>query len=131
VFGNWRLSSHACSRHGWRSWVIPAVVLPDHGGHGSIVGTASDPSGAVVSGAKALEKMQPAKQAFAPENLAAAYAAIGDRDRAFYWLEQGYEHREMVSHDWGLYILKVDPLLAPLRSDPRFGEFLRRVGLQH
>jgi hypothetical protein len=80
--------------------------------------------------AKALEKMQAAKQAFVPENLAAAYAAIGDRDHAFYWLEQGYEHREMVSHDWGLCILKVDPLLAPLRSDPRFGDLLRRVGLQ-
>jgi TolB-like protein/DNA-binding winged helix-turn-helix (wHTH) protein/tetratricopeptide (TPR) repeat protein len=87
--------------------------------------------GAMKEWAKALEKMQAAKQAFAPENLAAAYAAIGDRDRAFYWLEQGYEHRERVSHDWGLQILKVDPLLAPLHSDPRFGDLLRRVGLQH
>jgi len=86
--------------------------------------------GAMKEWAKALETMQAAKQAFVPENLAAAYAAIGDRDRAFYWLEQGYEHREMVSHDWGLCILKVDPLLAPLRSDPRFEDLLRRVGLQ-
>jgi hypothetical protein len=80
--------------------------------------------------ARALEKMQAAKQGFFPENLAAAYAAIGDKDRAFYWLEQGYEHRDLVSHDWGLTILKVDPLLAQLRSDPRFGDLLRRVGLQ-
>ena len=58
-----------------------------------------------------------------------SHAAIGDNDRAFYWLEQGYEHREMVSHDDGLTILKVDPLLAPLRSDPRFGNLLRRIGL--
>jgi TolB-like protein/DNA-binding winged helix-turn-helix (wHTH) protein/tetratricopeptide (TPR) repeat protein len=92
--------------------------------------TTSGYQGAMKAWAKALEKMQAAKQAFLPENLAAAYAAIGDRDRAFYWLEQGYEHREMVSHDWGLCILKVDPLLAPLRSDPRFGDLLRRVGLQ-
>jgi tetratricopeptide (TPR) repeat protein len=91
--------------------------------------TTSGYQGAMKEWAKALEKMQVAKQAFLPENLAAAYAAIGDRDRAFYWLEQGYEHREMVSHDWGLCILKVDPLLAPLRPDPRFGDLLRRVGL--
>jgi TolB-like protein/DNA-binding winged helix-turn-helix (wHTH) protein len=86
-------------------------------------------SGTMKEWARALEKMQAAKQGFFPENLAAAYAAIGDKDRAFYWLEQGYEHRDLVSHDWGLTILKVDPLLAPLRSDPRFGDLLRRVGL--
>jgi TolB-like protein/Tfp pilus assembly protein PilF len=86
-------------------------------------------SGAMKEVANVLEKMHAAKQAFQPENLAAAYAAIGDNDRAFHWLEQGYEHREMVSHDWGLAILKVDPMLAPLRSDPRFKDMLRRVGL--
>ena len=79
--------------------------------------------------ANAWEKIQAANQGFFPENLAAAYAATGDKDRAFYWLQQGYEHREMVSHDWGLAILKVDPLLAPLRSDPRFMDLLRRIGL--
>ena len=79
--------------------------------------------------AKALEGLQEKKLLFVPENLAAAYTAAGDADRAFYWLNQAYEHREMVSHDFGLTILKVDPLLAPLRSDPRFKDLLRRVGL--
>jgi tetratricopeptide (TPR) repeat protein len=91
--------------------------------------TTSGFTGAMKAFARALEKMQTANQAFLPENLAAAYTAIGEKDRAFYWLEQGYEHREMVSHDWGLYILKVDPLLASLRSDSRFGDLLRRIGL--
>jgi TolB-like protein/DNA-binding winged helix-turn-helix (wHTH) protein len=99
---------------------------------GSNVGrvfTTSGYSDAMKEWAKALEKLVAEKQGFFPENLAAAYAAIGDKDRAFYWLEQGYEHREMVSHDWGLHILKVDPLLASLRSDPRFGNLIRRIGL--
>jgi TolB-like protein/DNA-binding winged helix-turn-helix (wHTH) protein/Flp pilus assembly protein TadD len=79
--------------------------------------------------AKDVESLQAAGRVFAPENLAAAYVALGDKDRAFYWLEQGYDHSELASHDWGVAILKVDPLLAPLRSDPRFKDLLRRMGL--
>jgi hypothetical protein len=85
--------------------------------------------GAMRQFAKDVESLQAAGLVFAPENLAVAYVALGDKDRAFYWLEQGYDHREMVSHDWGVVILKVDPLLAPLRSDPRFKVLLRRMGL--
>ena len=86
-------------------------------------------SAALRAFAKSWEDLQGKNLLFAPENLAAAYTAAGDTDRAFYWLNQAYEHREMVSHDWGLMILKVDPLLAPLHSDPRFNDLLRRVGL--
>jgi TolB-like protein/DNA-binding winged helix-turn-helix (wHTH) protein/Flp pilus assembly protein TadD len=85
--------------------------------------------GAMRQFAKELVSLQAAGRGFAPENLAAAYAALGDKDRAFYWLEQGYNHRELASHDWGVMILKVDPLLAPLRSDPRFKDLVRRMGL--
>jgi len=86
-------------------------------------------SAAMRAFAKSWEDLQGKNLIFGPENLAAAYTAAGDTDRAFYWLNQAYEHREMVSHDFGLTILKVDPLLAPLRSDPRFKDLLRRVGL--
>ena len=85
--------------------------------------------GAMRQFAKDMERLQAAGQMFVPENLAVAYVALGDKDRAFYWLEQGYDHRELASHDWGVMILKVDPLLAPLRSDPRFKDLLRRMGL--
>jgi TolB-like protein/DNA-binding winged helix-turn-helix (wHTH) protein/Flp pilus assembly protein TadD len=85
--------------------------------------------GAMRQFAKDLVSLQAAGLGFGPENLAVAYAALGDKDRAFYWLEQGYNHREMASHDWGVMILKVDPLLVPLRSDPRFKDLLRRMGL--
>lgn len=53
-----------------------------------------------------------------------AYAGLGDKDQAFAGLETSYEegrHRMV----W----LNVDPLLEPLRSDPRFAELVRRVGL--
>src|SRR5215469_9319064 len=90
---------------------------------------ASDYTGALRELAKALEQLQASHAAFVPENLAVIYAAVGEKDKAFYWLDQAYEHREKVSHDFGLQILKVDPLLAPLHSDPRFAQLLRRIGL--
>jgi len=53
-----------------------------------------------------------------------AYAGLQDKNQAFAWLERSYKERRdrMV---W----LNVDPLLDPLRSDPRFHDLVRRVGL--
>jgi TolB-like protein/DNA-binding winged helix-turn-helix (wHTH) protein len=59
-----------------------------------------------------------------PYYVAIDYAELGGTNEAFSWLEQAYEQR--ISE---LTLLKVDPRLDPLRSDPRFGELLRRVGL--
>jgi TolB-like protein/Tfp pilus assembly protein PilF len=61
----------------------------------------------------------------APFTIAIIYAGLGDRDRAFEWLERAYECRS-----WGLLWLKVDPSLDSLRSDERFTSLLRRVGLE-
>jgi TolB-like protein/Tfp pilus assembly protein PilF len=52
------------------------------------------------------------------------YAGLGDKDEAFAWLEKAYEERRQ-----RLTWLNVDPLLDPLRSDPRFADLVRRVGL--
>ncbi len=52
------------------------------------------------------------------------YSALSDKDKAFEWLERGYQDR--VSD---LAHLKVDPLVDNLRSDPRFDDLVRRVGL--
>jgi TolB-like protein/DNA-binding winged helix-turn-helix (wHTH) protein len=52
------------------------------------------------------------------------YAGLGEKDSAFEWLEKA-----SVLRDKGLTFLKVDPCLDPLRSDPRFHDLLRRVGL--
>ena len=56
--------------------------------------------------------------------FARIYAGLGDKDQAFAWLEKGYEERSTP-----LYFLKVDPIWDPLRSDPRFNDLLRRIGL--
>jgi hypothetical protein len=54
--------------------------------------------------------------------VALVYAGLGEKDRAFEWLERAYK-----DHDKSLYFLKVDPTLDPLRSDPRFQDLLRRM----
>jgi tetratricopeptide (TPR) repeat protein len=52
------------------------------------------------------------------------YAALGEKDKAFSALERSYENNEIP-----IVLLKVDPRLDGLRSDPRFNELLRKIGL--
>src|SRR5687768_13727054 len=47
--------------------------------------------------------------------MALVYAALGENDTAFKWLEKSYE-----KHEEALCSLKIDPKMDPLRSDPRF-----------
>ena len=56
--------------------------------------------------------------------VAEIYAALGERDQTFEWLEKGYEERSI-----GMLFLKTDPLWDGFRSDPRFANLVRRVGL--
>jgi TolB-like protein/Tfp pilus assembly protein PilF len=56
--------------------------------------------------------------------IALIYVGLKENDNAFEWLEKAYEVR-----DKGLTYLKIDPCLDPLRSDPRFKELVKRVGL--
>ena len=59
-----------------------------------------------------------------PYLIAGIYAALDDRDSAFEWLNNAYAQRDV-----HLVSLKVDPLLDPLRQDPRFADLVNRVGL--
>jgi serine/threonine protein kinase/tetratricopeptide (TPR) repeat protein len=86
-------------------------------------------AGAMREWARELERLHATKQVFMPVNLAATYAALGDKDRAFYWLEEAYKHRGQFSAGVDMSELNVYPGLDPLRSDPRFADLLRRVGL--
>ncbi len=52
------------------------------------------------------------------------YGFLGQKDRAFYWLERGYKERSPAYSS-----LNVDPCWDPLRDDPRFKDLVRRVGL--
>jgi hypothetical protein len=71
-----------------------------------------------------LKQAETTKEYVSPEELANLYADLGERERAFASLEKAY-----AAHDLQLQNLGTDPDLDPLRSDPRFADLMRRVGL--
>jgi hypothetical protein len=56
-------------------------------------------------------------------DLALVEMGLGNRDAALAWLETEYQQHD----NDGKWETKFDPLFAPLRSDPRFQELMRRV----
>ena len=61
----------------------------------------------------------------APYNVAAIYSGLGDKDQAFAWLDRAYNERSSMLT---LYLTN-DSRMDNLRSDPRFAELVRRIGL--
>jgi TolB-like protein/Tfp pilus assembly protein PilF len=59
-----------------------------------------------------------------PYSIALVYVGLGDRDHAFEWLERAYAERSP-----RLVVLKVEPMLDSIRSDPRFGALMAKMGL--
>jgi TolB-like protein len=57
-------------------------------------------------------------------HVALIYCGLGELERAFEWLEKTFAERDA----WLIW-LRVEPQLDPLRSDPRFADLLRRLGL--
>jgi tetratricopeptide (TPR) repeat protein len=96
---------------------------PDSLGH---LGNAYARAGKVGVARKTITQLQQhvQKNGVGRYEIALVYTGLGDKQEAFKWLEEAY-----TAHDVGLAYLKVDPCLDPLRSDPRFDDLLRRVGL--
>jgi eukaryotic-like serine/threonine-protein kinase len=57
-------------------------------------------------------------------DAAALCSLLGEKDQAFEYLNKAVEE-----HEWAVIMLNVEPTLDSLRSDPRFAELVRRVGL--
>jgi TolB-like protein/DNA-binding winged helix-turn-helix (wHTH) protein len=68
---------------------------------------------------------QPDGELSEPGLVASVYALAGDKDNAFEWLDKAYAERD--GED--ITLLKCDPTFQNLRSDPRFADLLRRMGL--
>jgi TolB-like protein/DNA-binding winged helix-turn-helix (wHTH) protein/Tfp pilus assembly protein PilF len=73
----------------------------------------------MADGLKRLWKQRDPDAAY---ELARAYAGLGDRDRALEWLDKAYQERYP-----SVRVVRIDPQLDGLRSDPRFQDLLRRM----
>jgi TolB-like protein/Tfp pilus assembly protein PilF len=58
--------------------------------------------------------------------IADIYAALGDKEAAFEWLD-----RALGQHSNSCLLLAIDPAFEDFRSDPRFQEATRKIGLSH
>jgi hypothetical protein len=56
--------------------------------------------------------------------MATVYAGLGEKEKAFEFLERAYQERSL-DVSW---FLKADLRIDSLRSDPRFQDLVRRVG---
>ena len=76
---------------------------------------------------EALKALQKSQQIWngeyvSPYRMATIFVALGEKDEAFKWLEKG-----VAEYDGQMDYIKVDPIMDPLRSDPRFHDLLRRM----
>jgi serine/threonine protein kinase/tetratricopeptide (TPR) repeat protein len=89
-------------------------------GHAYAVAGRRDEALKILNELKELSK----KQYVSPFGIAFIYVGLGEKDQALTWLEKAYDDRV-----WLMGLLKVEPIFDPLRSDPRFEDLLRRIGL--
>jgi tetratricopeptide (TPR) repeat protein len=89
------------------------------------LGHALGVTGARDEGRKVLAEMQALSQTryVPPDYIAMVYEGLGDRDQALKWYERAVKERSM--NVWAL----PDQRLDPIRSDPRFQNLMRRMGL--
>ena len=90
------------------------------------LGHAEAASGERSEALKTLAELEAiAKRRYVPAySFAILYAAIGDKDQAFKWLERLYQDRA-----FDIAYLQVDPFFDTLRNDSRFTDLVKRVGL--
>jgi serine/threonine-protein kinase len=92
----------------------------------SAMGYAYAAAGRIEDARKTLDRINAvAKDAYvSPYSMARIHVGLGEIDEAFEWLEKAYQERHGI-----LTYLKVEAAFDRLRSDPRFVDLLRRIGL--
>ena len=98
--------------------MAPPVIKAGPLGHAYAAAGRRADAERVIAGLKAMitADSSPAFQ------LAQIYAGLGDRTQALDWLERAYRE-----HSLWMAWLKVDPMLVPLRAEPRFKTLLEKM----
>jgi tetratricopeptide (TPR) repeat protein len=99
---------------GWKNAVFPTASL----GHAYAVAgdqpAAREVLGTLLARAKS--------EYVSPYEIAVIHAGLGDKDRAFEWLEKAFADRSTF-----LVYFRMDPRIWSLRDDPRFQDLLARM----
>lgn len=127
VFGTrYLLGLVRLARNSGESALAAMQQEPDSGYRAAGIALARYAMNDIISSDEALASAgQPGSEARA-YHVATAYAFRGQNDAAFDWLEKAYEER-----DGAVIFLLVDPLLAGLRSQPRWQGLVEKLGLPH
>ena len=73
---------------------------------------------------KILKRLETTKDYVSLAELAIAYVGLGQKEQALSTLERAY-----TAHDLQMQFLNADPHYDAIRSEPRFKELVRKVGL--
>jgi serine/threonine protein kinase/tetratricopeptide (TPR) repeat protein len=108
-----------------KAWAILKGSSPDLL---SLKGIIYARSGNKIEADKALEELLQLSQRkyVSPVSVASLHAALDQKDQAFEWLDKAFRER-----DNDLVMLKIEPQWDGLRSDPRFSELLKKIGLEN
>jgi hypothetical protein len=79
--------------------------------------------GTLRQGAKWMEDETAAGNFDFPEPIGEIYVLLGDKDKAFFWLEKAYQER-----DGFLTELAVSPIFDPIRADQRYKALVKKIG---
>ena len=103
-----------------------AQQLSDNVEIAAVLGYTLGRAGQIPEARTALDDLEQSSRTryVSPLLFALVSIGLGEHDEAFRWLERGYEDRSQMLSE-----LKVEAAFDPLRSDPRFADLLRRVGL--
>jgi eukaryotic-like serine/threonine-protein kinase len=81
-------------------------------------------SGDRAQAGEVLGKLKNPSQPHLPAySIAIVYAGLADKEQTIFWLKKGYEERNE-----DMIYMKIEPVLDPIRADPRFQDLIRRVG---
>ena len=90
------------------------------------LGHAYGVSGQKSQAQRALDQLKElSKQRYvSPSDIAVVQVGLGEKDQAVASLQKAYQERS-----WYMVLLKLDPRLDSLQSDPRFQDLVRKVRL--
>lgn len=101
------------------------LSAPDPSYLDGLLGYAEGLSGDKAGARKLLSELtERSRRQYVPAySMALVCIGLGDRDSALGWLEHAYGN-----HSTYMVYIKMDPLLDPLRTDPRFDQLLHKMG---